>query len=52
MSLIVIIQIIMTYFGGAVLRCFGLNINEWIFVLLMAITIIPVDIIRKLLYKK
>jgi len=49
MLLIVIVQIIMTEFGGAVLRCYGLVASEWAFVLAMAFTIIPVDMIRKLI---
>ena len=49
MGVIVIVQIIMTYFGGAILRCYGLTGSEWAFVLAMAFTIIPVDIVRKLI---
>jgi calcium-translocating P-type ATPase len=49
--LIVVVQIIMTYLGGVILRCFGLNAIEWIFVLVLAITIIPVDLIRKAIVK-
>jgi magnesium-transporting ATPase (P-type) len=47
MGLIVVVQVAMTYFGGVILRCFGLTVNEWLFVLAMAFTIIPVDLIRK-----
>lgn len=47
MGLIVVVQVIMTYFGGVILRCFGLTVNEWIFVIAMAFTIIPVDLVRK-----
>ncbi len=50
-GLIAIIQIIMTYFGGAILRCYGLNFSEWIIVLLLAVLIIPVDILKKLIIK-
>ena len=48
MGLIVVVQIAMTYLGGAILRCYGLTAGEWAFVLAMAFTIIPVDICRKL----
>ena len=41
----------MTYFGGNILRCYGLNATEWLFVIILAFTIIPVDLVRKLLYK-
>ena len=49
MGLVVVVQVIMTEFGGAVLRCFGLTASEWAFVLALAVTIIPIDIIRKLI---
>ena len=48
MVLIVVVQIIMTYLGGDVLRCYGLTGAEWIFLLALAVTIIPVDLMRKL----
>ncbi len=47
MGIIVVVQVIMTYFGGVILRCFGLNAEEWLFVIAMAFIIIPVDLIRK-----
>ena len=47
MGLIVVVQVIMTYLGGVILRCFGLTITEWAFVIAMAFLIIPVDLIRK-----
>ncbi len=47
MALIVVVQIIMTYFGGAILRCYGLTATEWMFVIAMAFIIIPVDLARK-----
>ena len=47
MGLIVVVQVIMTYFGGAILRCYGLNAEEWLFVIAMAFIIIPVDLVRK-----
>ncbi|GHU52161.1 calcium-translocating P-type ATPase, PMCA-type [Clostridia bacterium] len=52
MGAIALIQIIMTYCGGAVLRSYGLNAVEWTAVILSAIIIIPVDILRKLLVRK
>ena len=47
MGLIVVVQVIMTYVGDVILRCFGLTGGEWLFVLGMAFTIIPIDLIRK-----
>ena len=49
--LIVVVQISMTYFGGEILRCYGLTATEWLFVVVLAFTIVPVDLIRKLFYK-
>ena len=37
----------MTYFGGRVLGCYGLNLEEWVTVLVMSLSVIPVDMIRK-----
>ncbi len=51
MGLIVIIQIIMTYFGGVILSSYGLTISEWGLVLLPAVLIIPVDMLRKVIIK-
>lgn len=50
--LIIVVQVIMTDFGGDILRCYGLVSNEWIVVVLLAFTIIPVDIIRKAIVGK
>lgn len=52
MALIVVVQVIMTYFGDVILRCFGLTASEWIFVIAMAFTIIPIDLIRKAIVSK
>jgi hypothetical protein len=38
----------MTYVGGKWLRTVGLFFSEWMFVLLLALTIIPFDLLRKL----
>ncbi len=46
---IALVQVIMTYVGGQVLRCYGMNGKEWAIVLIMALTIIPLDLIRKLI---
>ena len=49
--LIVVVQVIMTYFGGVVLRCYGLTASEWVLVVALAFTIIPVDLIRKAIWR-
>lgn len=51
------VQIAMTYVGlavpavGEILGCHGLNAKEWLLVLVMAISIIPIDLIRKAIVK-
>lgn len=47
MLLIAIMQVLMTFVGIDVLRAKPLEIGEWMVVILMAISIIPVDIIKK-----
>jgi calcium-translocating P-type ATPase len=51
MGFIVIIQVTLTHFGGAVLRCYGLSAGEWFLVLALAFMIIPIDLCRKLLLR-
>jgi calcium-translocating P-type ATPase len=50
-GVIAVVQIALVHLGGAVFGCHGLNIKEWIVVLVMAILIIPIDIIRKVIIK-
>ena len=52
MGLICAVQIIMTYFGGAILRTAGLSISEWAVALSLAFLIIPLDLARKILFNK
>lgn len=47
MGSIALIQIAMTYLGGVILRSYGLNIKEWIVVILLSLSIIPIDMLRK-----
>ena len=51
MLLISAIQICMIYFGGNLFRCVPLEIQELNFVLLMSASIIPFEIIRRILFK-
>ena len=41
------VQVLLTHFGGEIVRTSGLNMTEWIFVALMAVSVIPLDILRK-----
>lgn len=50
-AVIFIMQIVFTFIGGEVLRTTALNFNEWLIILLMSISIIPIDIIRKIIVK-
>jgi len=52
MVLIVLVQVIMTYVGGVILRCYGLALNEWLVVVLLAVSIIPIDLARKALLSR
>jgi calcium-translocating P-type ATPase len=44
---ILVVQVIITYIGGTILRATPLNVSEWMIILVLSITIIPVDLIRK-----
>ncbi len=47
MGLIILIQVGLTYIGGEIFNCYGLNVMEWLFVAVASLSIIPVDLIRK-----
>ncbi len=51
MLLISVIQICMIYFGGELFRCVPLMFHELSFVILLASSVIPFDMIRRLIYK-
>ena len=51
MLLISVIQICMIYFGGAVFRCVPLMPYELSFAVLLAATVVPFEMIRRLVYK-
>ena len=51
MMLICLIQIMMIYYGGAVFRCVPLKFKELTFVILLASTVIPFEMIKRLFYK-
>jgi len=52
MVLIVGVQLLMTYVGGEILRVVPLTIKEWAFIILLAMIVLPVNIIRKIVYAK
>ena len=51
-SFIMFIQIILLYRGGVTFRTFGLNLREFMYMILLSFTVIPVDMIRKKMIKK
>ena len=51
-SFIVIVQILLIYYGGSVFRTSGLSLFEFKIMILFAFTVIPFDFIRKLILKK
>lgn len=50
-GIIAVVQVIMTYLGGEILGGYGLTLAEWLVVLIPAISIIPIDLIRKAITK-
>ena len=52
MSFIVVVQVLLIYKGGVIFRTTGLALNEFVFMILLAATVIPIDWIRKLFLKK
>lgn len=51
MASIFIAQVYLIYLGGPLFRTYGLTANEFIFVLLLGFSVIPVDMAKKLLIK-
>ncbi len=49
---IFVIQIILIYFGGNLFRTTGLNLLEFEMMIIISISVIPFDIIRKILLRK
>ena len=49
---IIIVQIYLLYYGGSVFRTYGLNLKEFIIMLLLSTSVFPIDIIRKFILKK
>jgi calcium-translocating P-type ATPase len=46
------LQIIFTYLGGEVMRVVGLEPMEWLYIILFALIIIPIDLTRKFIRNK
>lgn len=52
MTFVTIVQILLIYFGGDLFRTTPLNFKEFIIMILLAFTVIPIDSIRKLSFRK
>ena len=50
--LIVIVQVVMIYYGGSLFRTSGLNLREFLIMFGISFTVIPFDIIRKIISKR
>ena len=50
--MIVIVQIAMIYWGGSVFRTVGLSLPEFMMMIILSSTVIPVDMIRKIWLKR
>ncbi|MDR2518319.1 MAG: calcium-translocating P-type ATPase, PMCA-type [Spirochaetaceae bacterium] len=51
LGVITAVQIVLVYMGGAVFNCHGLTVMQWALVLACAVSIIPLDLIRKLFFR-
>lgn len=49
---IVLVQLILIYYGGAIFRTTGLTIKELWITILISLSVIPIDFLRKLILKK
>lgn len=50
--LVVLVQLYLIYFGGTLFRTNGLTIKELFITILLSLTVIPVDFLRKIILKK
>ncbi len=48
---IIIVQIYLIYFGGELFRTYGLEAHEFFLIILIALTVWPIDLLRKLILK-
>ena len=49
---IIAVQVYLIYYGGDLFRAYGLNINEFEIMLLLSLTVVPVDWLRKIYLRK
>lgn len=51
MLAIVLVQIILTFVGGEIFSCTPFGIKVWLIIIVMSLTMIPVDMLRKIIMK-
>ena len=51
MLVIVLVQIILTFVGGEIFSCTPFGIKGWLIIIVMSLTMIPVDMLRKIIMK-
>lgn len=51
-SIVIVMQIYLLYYGGELFRTNGLTIKEFMIMLSFSLTVIPIDFIRKIILKK
>lgn len=51
MAFIIFVQVMLTFVGGKILRMVPLNPNEWFYIVLLSLSIIPLDLFRKFVVK-
>lgn len=51
MSFIIVVQILLTFFGGKILRLKPLTLEEWFVVIVIGVSVIVVDLIKKIVTK-
>ena len=49
---IIVVQILLIYYGGDLFRTYGLTLKELITTILLGLTVIPIDWLRKLYLRK
>jgi magnesium-transporting ATPase (P-type) len=58
LAVIAAVQVLLVYVGmvsepiGEIFSCYGLNAKEWVFVLALALLIVPVDMVKKAVLRK
>jgi calcium-translocating P-type ATPase len=50
LGIIVAVQVALVYLGRAVFNCWGLSAKQWLVVISLAITIVPIDMARKYMH--